>query len=261
MMNLQKKAEYRLPFLIEFININDIINTRQGSQANGEIMSGLALKIVALSTMIIDHYGAIFQNDIIIFRIIGRLAFPIYCFLLVEGYYHTSNVKKYAARLLVFAFISEIPFDLAFFGEVGFRHQNIFFTLFIGLAALYFIDKKEFEFWGKDVKFNNKALIIFAASLLATFLRTDYQFIGIIYISIFYLMKNQPKQKKFPLIALIMFAVNMASGMIQQFSLLALAPVYFYNNKQGRKNKIQQKSFYLAYPLHLLVFYLIKNHP
>jgi hypothetical protein len=129
MMNLQKKAEYRLPFLIEFININDIINTRQGSQANGEIMSGLALKIVALSTMIIDHYGAIFQNDIIIFRIIGRLAFPIYCFLLVEGYYHTSNVKKYAARLLVFAFISEIPFDLAFFGESVLSKSYIIATI------------------------------------------------------------------------------------------------------------------------------------
>jgi hypothetical protein len=92
-------------------------------------MSVLVLKTLALFTMVIDHYGAIFQSDIIIYRIIGRLAFPIYCFLLVEGYFHTSNIKKYAARLLIFAFISEIPFDLAFFGHVGFEHQNIFFTL------------------------------------------------------------------------------------------------------------------------------------
>ena len=95
-------------------------------------MSSLVLKITALITMIIDHYGAIFQGNIIIYRIIGRLAFPIYCFLLVEGYTHTSNIKKYASRLIAFAIISEIPFDLAFFGKIGFEHQNIFFTLFIG---------------------------------------------------------------------------------------------------------------------------------
>jgi hypothetical protein len=63
---------------------------------------------------------------------------------LVEGYTHTSNIKKYASRLIAFAFISEIPFDLAFFGKIGFEHQNIFFTLFIGLAAIFLlITRKE----------------------------------------------------------------------------------------------------------------------
>jgi hypothetical protein len=217
-------------------------------------MSVLVLKTLALFTMVIDHYGAIFQSDIIIYRIIGRLAFPIYCFLLVEGYFHTSNIKKYAARLLIFAFISEIPFDLAFFGHVGFEHQNIFFTLFIGLTAVYLIDNKE-------VKFNNNTLIVFIAAILASLLRTDYQFIGIIYIMAFYFMRNQAKPKKYLVLALIMFAVNLASGWAQQFSLLALLPIHFYNNKEGRKNKILQMSFYLAYPLHLLLFYLINNHP
>ena len=131
-------------------------------------MSSLVLKITALITMIIDHYGAIFQGNIIIYRIIGRLAFPIYCFLLVEGYTHTSNIKKYASRLIAFAIISEIPFDLAFFGKIGFEHQNIFFTLFIGLAAIYFIDNKEGKYS------TNSAFIIIAASVIATLLRTDY---------------------------------------------------------------------------------------
>jgi hypothetical protein len=217
----------------------------------GEIMSSLVLKITALITMIIDHYGAIFQSDIITYRIIGRLAFPIYCFLLVEGYTHTSNIKKYASRLIAFAFISEIPFDLAFFGEIGFKHQNIFFTLFIGLAAIYFIDNKEGKYN------NNRALIIFAASILATLLKTDYQFIGIIYIMAFYFAKSQPKHKRFLVVALIMFVVNLSAGWMQQFSLIALIPIYFYNNKQGIKNKILQMSFYIAYPLHLLLFYLV----
>ena len=214
-------------------------------------MSGLVLKIIALITMIIDHYGAIFQSNVILYRIIGRLAFPIYCFLLVEGYFHTSDVKKYGTRLLLFAFISEIPFDLAFFGKVGFEHQNIFFTLFIGLTAIYLIDKKAESI--------NKALVIFSAAVLATLLKTDYQYIGIVYMLAFYYIKNMPKQRKFPALALTMLAINFSAGLIQQFSLLALVPIYFYNNQPGWKNKILQISFYIAYPLHLLLFYFIKT--
>ncbi len=214
-------------------------------------MSGLLLKITALLTMIIDHYGAIFQPNIAIYRIIGRLAFPVYCFLLVEGYTHTSNVRKYAARLLVFALISEIPFDLAFFGEIGFVHQNIFFTLFIGLAAIYFIDNKDGIY-----KFD-KTLVIVAATVLATVLKTDYQFIGIVYILSFYFTKNQPKTKRLTIIAVIMILTNLSAGWMQQFSVLALIAIYFYNNEQGVKNKFLQMGFYIAYPLHLLIFYLI----
>ena len=103
-------------------------------------MNIFILKVLALITMIIDHYGAIFQNDIITFRIIGRLAFPIYCFLLVEGYLHTSDVKQYAKRLLLFALISEMPFDLAFYNKLGFTHQNIFFTLFLFICELFLND-------------------------------------------------------------------------------------------------------------------------
>lgn len=217
-------------------------------------MTGLALKIIALSTMIIDHYGAIFQSNIMIYRIIGRLAFPIYCFLLVEGYTHTSDIKKYASRLLIFAFISEIPFDLAFFDQVGTWHQNIFFTLFIGLAAIYFIDKK----YGK-YNYRKSILITLAAAVLATLLRTDYQYIGIIYIVAFYYTRNYPKEKRLVAAAVIMFVANIEAGWMQQFSLLALIAIYFYNSKPGLKNKILQMSFYIAYPLHLLIFYLINT--
>lgn len=216
-------------------------------------MSGLLLKTIALLTMIIDHYGAIFQPNIIIFRIIGRLAFPIYCFLLVEGYHHTSNVKKYAQRLLIFALISEIPFDLAFYGKIGFVHQNIFFTLLIGLAAIYFIDNKDGKY-----KFDS-TLVIIAAAVLATILKTDYLFIGIIYILSFYFTRNQPKKKRLAIVAVIMILTNLSAGWLQQFSVLALMAVYLYNNEQGVKNKLLQMSFYIAYPLHLLIFYLINK--
>ncbi|NLJ58002.1 MAG: hypothetical protein GX339_04055 [Tissierellia bacterium] len=215
-------------------------------------MNGLILKLIALSTMIIDHYGAIFQSNINIYRIIGRLAFPIYCFLLVEGFIHTSNIKKYAQRLLIFAFISELPFDLAFYGRIGFEHQNIFFTLFIGLVTMYFLENK-------NERYNlSRKTVIVLSCMLATLLRTDYQLIGIIYILAFYFAKDFPKKKRFTILALIMILINLSIGWIQEFSVLALVPIYFYNNEQGVSNKFLQISFYLAYPAHLLIFYLIQ---
>jgi hypothetical protein len=215
-------------------------------------MNVLFLKTVALATMIIDHYGAIFQSGVNIYRIIGRIAFPVYCFLLVEGYFHTRDVKKYGKRLLLFAIISEIPFDLAFYGKIGFAHQNIFFTLFIGLAAIYFIENKE----GKYSV--NNSIVIAAAGILAMALSVDYNIMGVIYILSFYFTRNFPKKRQMLYMAGIMLFTNLMSSPLQQFSLLALPLIYFYNGELGQKNKFLQIMFYAAYPLHLLLFYFLK---
>lgn len=118
--------------------------------------SGSTIKIFAMITMLIDHTAAVVLQRIIsaaqnsntiaddsalysiyiLMRSIGRLAFPIFCFLLVEGFLHTRNEKKYALRLAAFALISEIPFDLALFGKINFGYQNVFFTLLIGLLVM-----------------------------------------------------------------------------------------------------------------------------
>lgn len=203
--------------------------------------------------MIIDHYGAIFHSNIDIYRILGRLAFPIYSFLLVEGYFHTKDVKKYIKRLFIFALISEIPFDYAFYNKLSFMHQNIFFTLSIGLIAIYFLDNKE-------GKYNfSKQLILVIAGLLALLLSVDYNFIGIIYILSFYFTRNYAKTKRLSKVTLTLFIANLLfTSALQQFSLLAIPIIYFYNGELGPKNKILQISFYAAYPLHLIVFYILK---
>ncbi len=215
-------------------------------------MNGLVLKIIALITMIIDHYGAIFYNGVDSYRIIGRLAFPIYCFLLVEGFIHTKNFKKYAERLLIFALISELPFDLAFYGELGFQHQNIFFTLFFGLVAMYFLDIYP--------KYTKKIFILYIALLLATVLAVDYSFIGILYIMTFYFTKNLKKKRRFLIVGITLFIINLITGSsLQHYAIFALPILYLYNGKPGLKHKVVQVLFYAAYPLHLIVFYLINS--
>lgn len=130
------------------------------------VLTSGALKWIALITMFIDHIGAIilekgaisaynqglpsaFSYDTSVFlskldffiRQIGRISFPIFCFLLVEGFYHTSNRKKYALRLFLFACISEIPFDLCFRGKIlEFSYQNVMFTLLIGFLTMWAIE-------------------------------------------------------------------------------------------------------------------------
>ena len=101
-------------------------------------LDSFQLKWIAIITMLIDHVGAIFFPGNLVFRYVGRIAFPIFCFQLVEGFFHTRNIEKYMLRLGIFAIISEIPYDLAFRGNIlDFEHQNVFFTLFLGILMLY----------------------------------------------------------------------------------------------------------------------------
>ena len=121
----------------------------------GFSLSGTALKRIACLSMLIDHIGAallengLFRQNAVwqggvrldfVMRMAGRLAFPIYCFLLVEGFVHTHDFRKYALRMLGFALLSEFPFDWAFFSGVWWGHQNVYFTLLLGLLAMKALD-------------------------------------------------------------------------------------------------------------------------
>ena len=216
-------------------------------------MNNTYLKLIALLTMIIDHVGAIFFSFEPNFRIIGRIAFPIYCFLLVEGYFHTRDVKKYSIRLLIFALVSEIPFDYAFFGELNNIHQNIFFTLFLGLMAVHVMEKYTLK--NPIISFAG----LFIAVILSEYLRTDYGVLGILYILTFYGLRKMEGVQKVILMVIIISALNLLlSGGLQFYSVLAIPFIVAYNGKQGVRNSFLKYGFYAAYPLHLLILYFLK---
>ncbi len=206
-------------------------------------INGFTLKWIAIITMLIDHIGATLYPQYTCLRIIGRMSFPIFCFLLVEGAVHTGNIRKYEIRLLVFALISEIPFDYAFFGKLTLEHQNVFFTLFIGLVMIDVIQS------GKAGNFPFGTFIV--AIMVAELLETDYGAGGIMIIACFYFLREQKllKQVVFAGLNLLYFGVG-----VQAYAALATIPMLLYNGKQGPKMKY---FFYLFYPVHLLILYLI----
>ena len=133
-------------------------------------MTGAQLKILALTAMTLDHVGAVLLPQVRLLRMVGRLAMPIYCFLLGEGLRHTRSLPRYLGRLLALALLSEWPFDLAFSSGVNWGYQNVFFTLVLGLTALALVRTGRWGAW------------IGAAGLamLAHSLHTDYGWYGVV---------------------------------------------------------------------------------
>lgn len=215
-------------------------------------MNSFRLKWIAILTMAIDHTAAVLlpydSTLYLVMRCIGRVAFPIFVFLLIEGFQHTSNVKKYLLRLGAFALISEVPFDLAIFGRViEFSHQNIFFTLFIGLLSIYLIGIVEKTYYRKpalQILLNAGITIVF--SCLAGFLKTDYDFGGVLLIIAFYLFRKS----KLLLTLCLLIVAGVLFGGIEIYAVLGMIPIVFYNGKKGKSMKY---FFYLFYPAHLLL--------
>jgi len=221
-------------------------------------MTAFALKLIAIAAMTLDHLGAVIFTGSIALRAIGRLTMPIMSYLIAEGYRHTSNKTKYLCRLLVFAAISEIPFDMAFNNAVlEFSSQNVMLTLALGLCAIWLYDKNKHSI----LKYLYPFLMCFIAELLLT----DYSSLGVALIFIFYLMpQNKPL---YILLAVAGFSGFMcfnslaAYGFrITQYSfgrilmpacaVFAAIPLMLYNKKRGCNIKY---FFYAYYPLHLLI--------
>jgi hypothetical protein len=219
-------------------------------------ISGATLKWIAIITMIIDHFGlAIYwyipgrSYEIYdIMRKIGRISFPIYCFLLVEGFYHTRNLRKYIISCLIFALISEVPFDTAFFGKFVYAGaQNIYFTLALGLMAIAVLDKFKYK---KDVKSIICRLVVIAVFAgLGQLFKVDYDWKGILFIIMFYYCYNIPKWQR-NIIGVLAFAYEITAP-------LAFIPIQLYNGTRGKQWKY---FFYAIYPVHLTIFAIIHMH-
>ena len=207
------------------------------------IFNNFTLKMVAVIAMACDHIGAVLFPQYLEMRIIGRIAFPIFAYTLVEGFCHTHDVKKYMLRLGVLALVSEIPFDLAFWGvPLEFGHQNVFFTMFLGIAMLYF--------YLKQIRAGRQILVVFAMALLSELLRTDYSSAGILMIFCFYFFRENRILKLVSMVVINVFYL----GGLQAYACFSALPIGMYNGKRGPKCKW---FFYWFYPVHLLVLYLI----
>ena len=191
--------------------------------------------------MLIDHVGAVLFPGEMTFRYIGRIAFPIFCFLLVEGFHHTRDVKKYLMRLAGFALISEIPYDLAFRNTLfEIEHQNVFFTLFLGVFLMHMLEK----YTEITVKTAWIILVMWASTALAC----DYTYKGILLILVYYFLRDF-KAGAASFGALWNFAWGNSTQYYGAFSSIFIA---FYNGKKGKGIKY---FFYIFYPVHLLILY------
>ena len=221
-----------------------------------KIISADLLKWIALITMFIDHIGAgiiekcnfsapyMNQADIII-RGIGRLSFPIYCFLLVEGYRYTRSRWKYCLNLFIFALISEIPFDYMFRGKLTLDYQNVYFTLLLGLLLMIVAGEIE----NKKIKYGIVLEFVAAIGfgLLAELMHTDYNSWGVLLIFILFLTRNEKRW-----VMCLAGAVFMLTAESEYAGILAFVLILFYNAK--RSGKINKYVFYSLYPIHLAVY-------
>lgn len=248
-------------------------------------ISGSTLKIIAVISMFIDHVGAAFLGRMLIgfdtlsniaedsivlkvfpwmleweklvsvyyaTRYIGRIAFPIYCFLLVEGFKRTHDVRKYALRLGLFALVSEIPFDLCFNASIiEFTYQNVFFTLFIGLVTMIAVDWSGKHKWSENIITDRicgyffMAVFTVAGIAAAELLSTDYAGTGVMCVMVLYFLRNRKVAQA--IAGAVAFSWELTAP-------LAFLPILAYNGKRGLKLKY---FFYAFYPAHLLLIYIV----
>jgi len=234
--------------------------------------TSFSLHIMAMVFMFCDHlWGTSFvSNDI--FTCIGRLTFPIFAFMIVEGYFHTSNLKQYVKRLLIFAIISEIPFNLMMGSSLFYPiHQNVLWSFLISLGLIHWNEMMvEKKIWKRILVGIITICIAYVVGII-TFV--DYYNAGILIVLTFYFFKGK-KWWNYVGQLLCMWYINceILQGFCyevnifgdvhfierQSIAILALIPIWMYKGKQGYHNKTLQYIYYVFYPAHLLILGSIK---
>lgn len=205
-------------------------------------MTGFQLKLLAMLAMTADHIGAVFFPEIPLLRWIGRMAMPVLCFFIGEGLRHTRSPRRYLLRLTGFALLSELPFDLAFYGGIEWGHQNVYFTLALGLLALWAIQSRGMEGW----------LLALTAALAAELLGCDYGMYGVLLIL---LLDRFHRARSEQLAGAALLNLAFFGLQTQTLSLIALPLLWLYNGKRGRDDR---RLFYLYYPAHLCVLGILR---
>lgn len=217
---------------------------------NMKIFNRNLLKIIALLTMLIDHIGVILFPQILALRIIGRISYPIFAFFIAEGFFYTKNKRKYFFIMLLFAIIAQPIYYFA----LNQTNLNILFTFIFSLIAIVLIKHL-------NKKIENYILLIcyIAVVLILSLLNLiEYGFIGVSIPVILYFLKNYPKTKYIVLtILLLLLSIlpSISGNFVQFASLLSLPLLLLYNGKKGKINL--KYLFYVFYPTHLLILFLI----
>lgn len=241
-------------------------------QAKHRGLSSFALHILAMALMLCDHLWATLLPAWEWLTCIGRMAFPIFAFLIVEGYAHTSNVRSYMRRLLLFAVLSEVPFNLIYGSSPIYPfHQNVLWTFLIALLSIRLMEKakgmkRRWLAWPVII-----AVVLFDY-LLGTIAMVDYFGAGVLTVLVFYFFRGRAWWCFLgQLVCLAVLNLGVLGGyyysvsiagyelqIIQQgFALPALIPIWLYHGRQGYHSKWFQYACYAFYPVHLLLLYLV----
>ena len=230
------------------------------------------LRTIAVLLMLSDHIWATYMSFGNWMTYIGRMAFPIFAFQIAEGFVHTSNFKKYSLRLLGFAIVSEIPFNLIYSSRFfNPYHQNVLFTLLLGLLAIYVLDNLKKNFTKKNIGIS--LLWLALISIAATLGFVDYGFLGMLTVVMFYVLRDFPFAWLWQLVGMVLINIVFFEGLVypfeifgrifeipyQGFAVFSLIPIWLYGGRKGKSSKAMQYGFYAFYPAHMLVLYLIKH--
>lgn len=215
-------------------------------------LTAAQLRLLALGLMLLDHLWATVVPGNNWMTYVGRMAFPIFAFQAAQGYRHTHDFGGYCKRLLIFALVSEIPFNLMISGSPIFPfHQNVMFTLLFGLLACRAYDR-------------GKWTATFGWMVLGAFTLPDYGILGIATVLMFHVFREYKWCQLLMLIAINWFGyegqrllVGTMEVPVQAFAILAFLPIALYNGEKGRGGKWLQYGSYIFYPLHMLILGLM----
>lgn len=256
----------------KFQNPDSSVHKKSKNRKNFAL-SAMALHLLAMGIMLLDHIGATLLPEQEWLRGVGRLAFPIFAFMIVEGYYHTRSLKRYVMRLLIFALIAEVPFDMMVSGSpIYLGAQNVLWTFLMGLALIFLLEhtRKTDNIWLRLLAAGGAIIL---AVILGSVTRSDYHYAGIFTVLVFYCFRGY-KWWHFlgQLLCILYIHTEVLSGYAytidllghvvhfprQGLAVLGLIPIWLYRGEQGRSGKGLRFLCYAFYPAHMLILSILR---